>query len=63
MIKWYKDYNKEVEDLFFISLESRKTEHAETKKVYASEQACVTCHPSEHKTVGLCRVTVMPMKL
>ena len=49
MIKWYKDYNKEVEDLFFISLESRKTERGK-KKVYASEQACVTCHPSEHKT-------------
>jgi 2',3'-cyclic-nucleotide 2'-phosphodiesterase (5'-nucleotidase family) len=48
MIEWYNDYNKEVEDLFFISLESRKADSGK-QKVYASEQACVTCHSTEHK--------------
>ena len=49
MIKWYEDYNKEVEGLFFASLGSRKSQHGK-QKIYASEQACLTCHPSKHET-------------
>ena len=49
MIEWYEAYNKEVEDLFFTSLRSRKSQHGK-QKIYASEQACLTCHPSEHET-------------
>ena len=48
MIEWYKKYNKEVEDLFFASLDARKKEHR-SKKVYASEQTCLMCHPSKHE--------------
>ena len=54
MLKWYEEYNKEVEDLFFASLESRKNKQEKTK-VYASEQACLTCHPSKHKAWGMSR--------
>ena len=54
MIKWYEEYNKEVEDLFFTSLESRKNKHRK-QKVFASEQTCVTCHPSKHKLWNLSR--------
>ena len=49
MIEWYEAYNKEVEDLFFTSLGSRKSQHGK-QKIYASEQACLTCHPSKHET-------------
>merc|ERR1711960_40010 len=49
MIKWYGNYNKEVEDLFFASLRSRRSQHGK-QKIYASEQACLTCHPSKHET-------------
>ena len=47
MIKWYEEYNREVEDLFFASLEARKNQNTE-KRVYATEQACETCHSDEH---------------
>lgn len=47
MIKWYEDYNREVEDLFFTSLDARKDQHGK-EKVYASEQTCLTCHPGKH---------------
>ena len=49
MIQWYEKYNKEVEDLFFASLDARNKEH-QGGKVYASEQMCLTCHPSKHET-------------
>jgi len=49
MVKWYKNYNKEIEDLFFESLESRKSQSGK-QKIYASEQACLTCHPSKHES-------------
>ena len=48
MIEWYEAYNKEIEDLFFASLDARKDQR-EKKKVYASEQMCLTCHPSKHE--------------
>ncbi|MCH8156367.1 MAG: hypothetical protein IID18_01215 [Nitrospinae bacterium] len=48
MIKWYEAYNREVEDLFFASLDARKSQNA-GKKVYATEQTCRTCHPAEHE--------------
>ena len=48
MIKWYERYNQEVEDLFFASLETRKNQY-EKQKIYASEQMCLTCHPSKHE--------------
>ena len=48
MIKWYKEYNKEIEDLFFISLDARKKALL-GEKVYASEQICLVCHPSKHE--------------
>ena len=48
MIIWYEAYNKEIEDLFFASLDARKGQR-EKKKVYASEQMCLTCHPSKHE--------------
>ena len=54
MIEWYNDYNEEVEDLFFISLEARKAKRGK-QNVYASEQACVTCHPTKHKAWVLSR--------
>ena len=54
MIKWYEEYNREVEDLFFISLESRKNKHGK-QKVFASEQTCVTCHPSKHEVWNMSR--------
>ncbi|MBV51146.1 MAG: hypothetical protein CMH77_01370 [Nitrospinae bacterium] len=47
MIKWYEDYNREVEDLFFASLDARKDQHGK-EKVYASEQMCLTCHLGKH---------------
>ena len=47
MVKWYKNYNKEIEDLFFESLESRKNQSGK-QKIYASEQTCLICHPSKH---------------
>ena len=48
MIEWYEEYNREVEDLFFASLEARKNQNTE-KRVYATEQACETCHSDEHE--------------
>jgi hypothetical protein len=48
MIDWYEKYNREVEDLFFASLEARKNQNTE-KRVYATEQACETCHADEHE--------------
>ena len=48
MIEWYEAYNKEIEDLFFASLDARKDQR-EKKKAYASEQMCLTCHPSKHE--------------
>lgn len=49
MIKWYKKYNQEIEDLFFASLEDRKNQYGK-KNIYASEQVCLVCHPSKHET-------------
>lgn len=49
MIKWYEEYNREVEDLFFASLDARKDQHGK-EKVYAGEQTCLTCHPGKHET-------------
>jgi len=54
MIKWYEKYNREVEDLFFTSLETRKNKHGK-QKIFASEQTCLTCHPSKHKLWNLSR--------
>ena len=48
MIEWYKNYNKEVEDLFFASLDDRKNK-SQDKKIYATDQACLVCHPSIHE--------------
>lgn len=47
MIKWYEEYNKDVEDLFFASLDARRDKHG-GREVYASEQMCMVCHPSKH---------------
>ena len=49
MVKWYKNYNKEVEALFFDSLASRRTKSGK-QKIYASEQGCINCHPNEHES-------------
>jgi len=49
MVKWYKNYNKEIEDLFFESLEARRSKSGK-QKLYASEQTCLTCHPSKHES-------------
>jgi len=49
MIKWYDEYNNEIEELFFESMDRRKTQH-DKKSVYASDQMCMTCHPKKHET-------------
>lgn len=48
MIKWYEKYNREVENLFFASLDARKDQY-KGKNAYASEQACLICHPNKHE--------------
>jgi uncharacterized protein with PIN domain len=49
MVKWYEEYNKEIEDLFFASLDARKN-NVKGNKVYASEQICLSCHQNKHET-------------
>jgi hypothetical protein len=49
MVKWYKNYNKEIEGLFFDSLASRRNKSGE-QKVYASERTCMNCHPNEYES-------------
>ena len=33
MIKWYDDYNNEIEELFFESMDRRKTQHEKKKRI------------------------------
>ena len=49
MIKWYEEYNKEIEGLFFASLDARK-KNGQKNKVYASQQICLSCHQNKHET-------------
>jgi antitoxin component YwqK of YwqJK toxin-antitoxin module len=49
LTEWDEDCNKKVEDLFFTSLGSRRSQYGK-QKIYASEQACLTCHSSKHET-------------
>lgn len=48
MVQLYAEYDEKIEELFMASL-AAKREKKQTK-VYATDSACMTCHPSEHKT-------------
>ncbi|MFQ5449257.1 MAG: multiheme c-type cytochrome [Nitrospinaceae bacterium] len=48
MAKLYDEYNGKIEELFFASLSARKDKNS--KKVYATEKKCQSCHAEAHRT-------------
>lgn len=47
MTRLYEQYNKEVEELFFETLRKKRSE--EREQVYATDEACKTCHAEAHR--------------
>jgi 2',3'-cyclic-nucleotide 2'-phosphodiesterase (5'-nucleotidase family) len=47
MVKLYKKYNEEIEDLFFASLAAKRKKNVD--KVYRGETACKDCHKQAYK--------------